>query len=153
VGDRRLRRFAAGYARVALGAAFLSAVGSRLGLWGGNDFAAFERYTAEVNSFMPAATIPLLARAATVLELALGVALVAGVGGRWVARGAALLLALVGTAMAISFGVKSPLDYSVFSASACALLLSLGGEVRARHPAPPCATIAPGGAEDAKMDR
>lgn len=37
----------------------------------------------------------------------------------------ALLLALVGTAMAISFGIKSPLDYSVFAASAGALLLAL----------------------------
>jgi hypothetical protein len=35
-----------------------------------------------------------------------------------------LLLALFGTAMAISFGIKSPLDYSVFSASAAALLLA-----------------------------
>jgi len=32
---------------------------------------------------------------------------------------------LFGTAMAISFGIKTPLDYSVFSASAGALLLSL----------------------------
>jgi hypothetical protein len=32
---------------------------------------------------------------------------------------------MFGTAMAISFGIKSPLDYSVFSASAGALLLAL----------------------------
>jgi putative oxidoreductase len=113
------------YARLALGTAFLSAVASRLGLWGNNDFAAFERYTAEVNAFMPAATIPFLARAATVLEASLGVALVAGAGLRWVALASAALLALFGTAMAISFGPKSPLDYSVFSASACAVLLSI----------------------------
>ncbi len=113
------------YARLALGAAFLSAVGSRLGLWGHNDFAAFERYTAEVNSVLPAAAIPFLARAATVLELAFGVTLIAGVRLRWAARGAALLLALFATAMAISFGIKSPLDYSVFTASAGALVLAL----------------------------
>jgi putative oxidoreductase len=35
------------------------------------------------------------------------------------------LLVLFGTAMAISFGAKSPLDYSVFSASAAAILLAL----------------------------
>jgi putative oxidoreductase len=35
------------------------------------------------------------------------------------------LLVLFGTAMAISFGIKAPLDYSVFSASACAVLLAL----------------------------
>jgi len=42
-----------------------------------------------------------------------------------VALGSALLLALFGIAMAISLGLKSPLDYSVFSASAAALLLAL----------------------------
>jgi len=36
-----------------------------------------------------------------------------------------VLLALFGAAMAISFGIKSPLDYSVFSASAGALVLAL----------------------------
>ena len=47
-----------------------------------------------------------------------------GVRLRWVAGGAALLLASFGTAMALSAGLKSPLDYSVFSASAAALLLA-----------------------------
>jgi hypothetical protein len=42
-----------------------------------------------------------------------------------VALASAALLALFGTAMAISLGPKSPLDYSVFSASAGALLLAL----------------------------
>lgn len=117
------------YARIALGAAFLSAVADRFGLWGkyggwGN-FAAFTKYTAQVNSFLPASTIPFLAWAATVAETALGVALIAGLWIRWTAVGAAVLLFLFGTAMAISFGIKSPLDYSVFSASAGALLLAL----------------------------
>jgi putative oxidoreductase len=44
---------------------------------------------------------------------------------RWTALASALLLILFGTAMAISFGLKSPLDYSVFSASATAVLLAL----------------------------
>lgn len=117
-------------AEIALGAAFLSAIASRFGLWGTGDFAAFEAYTAQVNTFMPAWTIPLLARAATVLELALGVGLVVGFRRPWPARGAAILLAAFGIAMAISLGLKSPLDYSVFSASACAALLA------SRAPAP-----------------
>jgi len=116
------------YARFALGAAFLSAVASRFGFWDGNlsweKFAAFTGYTAEVNSFMPALTIPFLAWAATIAELCLGFGLILGVRLRWVAFGSAALLALFGTAMAISFGLKSPLDYSVFSASAGALLLA-----------------------------
>jgi putative oxidoreductase len=116
------------YARVALGAAFLSAVASRFGLWEGHvsleRFGSFMRYTADVNSFMPGWTIPFLAWAATGAELGLGIALLTGIWLRPTALASALLLALFGTAMAISFGIKSPLDYSVFSASAAGLLLA-----------------------------
>ena len=116
------------YARVALGAAFLSGIMSRFGLWGEGagygSFAAFQQYTAEVNAIMPAATIPFLAWSATVAELVLGVLLIAGLWPRVVALLSAALLVLFGTAMAISFGLKEPLDYSVFSASAAALLLA-----------------------------
>jgi putative oxidoreductase len=83
------------------------------------------KYTAEVNSFMPAFTIPFLAWSATAAELVLEIALILGVWPRWVALGSAVLLALFGITMAISFGIKSPLDYSVFSASAAAVLLAL----------------------------
>ena len=123
-----LRRVKVLYARAALGAAFLSAVASRFGLWerhvSPERFAAFMRYTADVNSFMPAWTIPFLAWTATAAELALGLALVTGIWLRVTAFASALLLALFATSMAISFGLKSPLDYSVFSASAAALLLA-----------------------------
>jgi uncharacterized membrane protein YphA (DoxX/SURF4 family) len=117
------------YARVALGCAFLSAVADRFGLWGkyggwGN-FANFTRYTAQVNSFMPAVTAPFLAWTATVAETLFGILLILGLWLRWVALGSAVLLATFGTAMAFSFGLKSPLDYSVFSASSAALLLAL----------------------------
>jgi uncharacterized membrane protein YphA (DoxX/SURF4 family) len=117
------------YLRVALGAAFLSGIVDRFGLWGkyegyGN-FAGFVGFTAKVNSFMPAFTIPFLAWAATIAEFGFGVALILGLWLRWVALGSAVLLALFGIAMAISFGIKSPLDYSVFSASAGALVLAL----------------------------
>ena len=109
--------------------AFLSGIASRFGLYGKNvgygNFANFEKYTAEVNSFMPAFSIPFLAWSATAAELVLGIALILGVWPRWVTLGSAVLLALFGIAMAISFGIKSPLDYSVFSASAAAVLLAL----------------------------
>src|SRR5580693_6207367 len=93
-------RLAILYARIALGAAFLSAVADRFGLWGkyggwGN-FANFMTYTAQVNSFMPAFAIPYLAWAATVAESCLGVALILGLWPRWVALSAALLLATFG---------------------------------------------------------
>ena len=124
------------FARVALGAAFLSGVADRFGFYpaseGYGNFAGFVRYTAKVNSFMPAATIPFLAWAATVAEFALGILLLSGLWPRWTALGSALLLAIFGTAMAISMGIKAPLDYSVFSASAAAVLLSLQYSHRTR---------------------
>jgi putative oxidoreductase len=130
----KLERLAILYARIALGAAFLSAVADRFGLWGKygawGDFATFTKYTAQVNSFMPALAIPFIAWAATAAELSLGIGLVLGLWPRWTALGAASLLFLFGVAMAISLGIKSPLDYSVFSASAGALLLSLS-QIRA----------------------
>jgi uncharacterized membrane protein YphA (DoxX/SURF4 family) len=117
------------YVRIALGSAFLSPVADRFGLWGKHaswgNFASFTRYVAQVNSFMPAFTIPFLAWAATAAETTLGILLILGIWPRWVALSSAVLLLVFGTAMAISFGIKAPLDYSVFSASAGALLLSL----------------------------
>jgi putative oxidoreductase len=121
------------YARVALGAAFLSAVASRFGLWDRTldleHFARFIRYTGEVNSFMPSVTIPVIAWCATVAESILGVALIAGIQTRRAALASAVLLALFATAMAVSLGLKSPLDYSVFSASAAALLLARSNSI------------------------
>jgi uncharacterized membrane protein YphA (DoxX/SURF4 family) len=87
-------------------------------------FANFVQYTAEVNSFMPASTIPFLAWMATVAETSLGITLILGVWPRQVAFAVAILLTIFGTAMAVSFGLKSPMDYSVYSASAAALLLA-----------------------------
>jgi uncharacterized membrane protein YphA (DoxX/SURF4 family) len=117
------------YARIALGAAFLSAVADRFGFWGkyggwGN-FTTFTAYTGQVNSFMPRFLIPFLAWTATIAETSFGIGLILGLWLRWVALGSALLLFLFGTAMTISFGIKSPLDYSVFSASGAALLLAM----------------------------
>ncbi len=117
------------YARIALGGAFLSAVASRFGLWDRTidfkHFANFLQYAAEVNSFMPKATIPYIAWAATVCETTLGVLLILGLWPKWVSLASAVLLAMFGTAMAISFGLESPFDYSVFSASGAAVLLAL----------------------------
>jgi putative oxidoreductase len=121
-------RWAARYARVAVAAAFLSAVAGRFGLWSGQlnweNFARFINRTAELNPFMPASTIPLLAWAATIVETSLAVALLVGFRLQWTALGSALLLAWFGTAMALTAGPKSPLDYSVFSGSAAALLVA-----------------------------
>ena len=75
-------RYAVVYARVALGAALLAGIASSFGLWGkGVGYGTYDnfiRYTAEVNSFMPASTIPLVGGAATAAELVLGIALIVG---------------------------------------------------------------------------
>jgi uncharacterized membrane protein YphA (DoxX/SURF4 family) len=128
--NARWERWGILYLRIALGVAFLSGIADRFGIYRGRNvgygnFDGFMKYTAQVNSFMPAFTIPFLAWAATVAEFSLGLALILGIWPRWVALGSAVLLALFGIAMAISFGIKSPLDYSVFSASAGALVLAL----------------------------
>jgi putative oxidoreductase len=117
------------YARIAVGAAFLSAVASRFGLWDRTldlrHFANFIEFAAEVNSFLPRAVIPYVAVLATVCETLFGILLILGLWPRWVSLGSAILLAMFGAAMAISFGLKSPLDYSVFSASGASVLLAL----------------------------
>jgi uncharacterized membrane protein YphA (DoxX/SURF4 family) len=123
-----MQRFASIYARIALGSAFLSAVAARFGLWrdrGPHPFAQFIKYTAEVNSFLPASLAPALAVAATIAETTLGILLIAGFKPRWTGVAAAILLALFGIAMSISGGIKSAFDASVFSASSAALLLAV----------------------------
>ena len=112
--------------RFALAAGFLSAVASRLNLWsshssGWNNFLA---YTGEVNSFAPASIVPVLAIVSTVLEITFGLLLLIGYKTRCAALGSALLTLLFGLAMAYSFGIKEPFDYSVFAVSASAFLLA-----------------------------
>ena len=120
------------YLRLALGITFLTAVTDRFGVWGApgapnvswGDFAHFLRYAAQVNAFLPPALIPLVAWLATVLETLLGVTLIVGVQTRLAALASGGLLGLFALAMTVSMGVKSALNYSVFSASAGALLLA-----------------------------
>lgn len=65
---------------------------------------------------------------ATVAELSFGLLLVLGLWVRLAAHGSAALLALFGIAMAISFGIVSPLNYSVLSACAGALVVAVSEE-------------------------
>ena len=118
--------------RLALAMSFLFPVADRLGLlgppgtagvsWG--DFTHFLQYNAQVNSFAPGAIQPALGVAATILESLFGLTLFLGFCTRLAAIGAGVLLLLFGSAMAVSFGIKSPFDYSVFSAMGGALLLA-----------------------------
>jgi uncharacterized membrane protein YphA (DoxX/SURF4 family) len=120
------------FLRLALGTAFLSAVADRFGLWGGpgqpnvswGDFAHFQVYAAQVNAFLPHQLIPLVAWAATILEAVLGFSLIVGLCTRAAALASGGLLLLFALAMTASLGVKSAVNYSVFSASAGAFLLA-----------------------------
>ena len=112
--------------RVALATGFLSAVASRLSLWGSHSsgWAGFLEYTKSVNTFVPASFIPILAIVSTILETTLAILLLTGYKTRWAALGASVLTLLFAFAMTYSFGLKEPLDYSVFAFSASAFLLS-----------------------------
>ncbi len=114
------------FLRLALGAGFLSAVASRLGLWGkySSGWTHFVTYTAEVNSFAPKSFASPTAIVSTVLESTLGLLLVLGYKTKYAAMGAAVLTLIFACAMAYSSGIKEPLDYSVFSFSAGAWLLA-----------------------------
>jgi uncharacterized membrane protein YphA (DoxX/SURF4 family) len=130
--DRVLTAFSSVFLRLALGFSFLSAVADRFGWWGtfgqpnvawGN-FARFVAYTGQLNWFLPQATYPALAIAATCAETLLGILLVLG----WQTRIAALLsggmlLVFAGT-MTAALGIKAPLTFGVFSAMGGAFLLA-----------------------------
>ena len=122
----------AGWAvRVALAAAFLSAVADRLGLWGppGSPGVAwgsvekYEAYVAMLNWFLPTVMIPVVGWAATAAEVIIALGLLVGWQLRWFALAGALLLTTFAAAMVAGIGPKAPLDYSVLSAASAAFLL------------------------------
>src|SRR5262249_41494310 len=80
-------------------------------------------YTAKLNWFLPAAMIPALALSATAAETLFGLLLVLGWNTRIVALVSGALLTTFALTMTVALGVKAPLDFSVFSAAAGALLL------------------------------
>jgi hypothetical protein len=120
------------FARVALGAGFLSAVADRFGLWGPpggpnvawGDFAHFLAYAAKVNPRVPASLIPAVGWIATLCEVAFGLALIAGIALPVVSVLSGLLLLAFAAGMTMGTGVKTALDASVFAASAAAFLLA-----------------------------
>jgi hypothetical protein len=129
--SRRLLQLASWAARIALAAAFASAVADRFGVWGapgtaGVTWGSVERYNAYVatlNWFLPPTVIAFVGWSATVAEIALAVALLVGWKLRWSALLSAGLLGIFGVTMVMALGVKAPLSYSVFSAASAAFLL------------------------------
>lgn len=127
----QMLKFSLLFLRLALGASFLSAVADRFGLWGayGNanvawgNYARFVEYTAKLNWFLPSPLIPWLAGISTAAEILLGLLLILGWKTRVTAVASGVLLCAFALAMTVALGVKAPLNYSVFSAAAGALLL------------------------------
>ena len=117
--------------RIALAAAFASAVADRFGIWGQpgtkgvswGDLSHFNAYVAKLNWFLPAAIIPALSWITTALETLLALALLIGWQIRWISLASALLLSSFAFTMAVALGLKAPLDYSVFTAASAAFLL------------------------------
>lgn len=125
-------------ARLALAAGFLSSLADRFGLWGppgslraawGN-WANFVKYTGVLNFFLPHSLAPVLAVGATIAESGLALLLLIGWRRREVAALAAALLALFAVEMTLALGIKAPLDYSVFAASAAAAMLFVCAQQR-----------------------
>jgi putative oxidoreductase len=114
-------RWVATTIRILVGLAFASAIADRLGLMGApgspgvswGTFPIFVTYTGQVNSFLPAAIIPALAVIETVIEAALGIAMLIGLQIRIAVWGSVALLCAFFTAMTISLGFASQLPYAV----------------------------------------
>lgn len=120
------------FARVALAISFLSAVADRFGLWTpllGSENVAwgnmdnFIAYTGVLIPWVPKLFLPVLAWSATIAEVVFGVLLLIGFQMRIVALLSGILLLTFAFSMLFFLNVKAPLDYSVFTAAACAFLL------------------------------
>src|SRR5215470_5008747 len=114
------------FLRLSIAGGFLSGVADRLGIWGApgtpnvawGAWAPFVEYTTKLNWFAPAPIVSFLAWAATFSEIVFAVGLIVGWQLRWFALGSGLLLLCFALAMTFALGIKAPLNYSVFAASA-----------------------------------
>jgi thiosulfate dehydrogenase [quinone] large subunit len=117
------------FLRVALAVGFLSACADRFGMWSpevsawGN-WNSFVEYTQLLNPLVPNQLISAVAAAATFFEILFGFALLLGFKTKLFAKLSGVLLLLFGLSMTFTTGIKGPLDYSVFVASAAAFALS-----------------------------
>ena len=118
------------FLRVSIGVGFLSAVADRFGFWNikvsawGN-WGNFLKYTQSLNPVVSQKFIPFIGWASTILETVLGISLIIGFKTSFAAKLSGWLLLIFALAMTFARGIKAPLDYSVFAASAGAFGLSL----------------------------
>ncbi|MEP6610889.1 MAG: DoxX family protein [Mucilaginibacter sp.] len=127
-----IKKYSSVYLRACLAISYLWEVADRLGIigkhgqphvgWG--DWAHFMDYARQTMAFLPSGLIPIFAVIATLGEGIFGLMLLTGFFTRVAAIGSGLLALAFGLSMAISFGIESPLGYSVFTVSAASLLLA-----------------------------
>jgi len=117
------------FLRLALSLSFLSAVADRFGMWNievsawGN-WNTFLEYTQIINPWFPTQLTPTLGVISTIAEIVLGFGLLIGFKTELFAKLSGILLLIFALSMTFATGIKGPLDYSVFSASAAAFALS-----------------------------
>ncbi len=90
--------------------------------WG--NFAHFLEYTRSVTALFPSSLTESLAWASTIGETLFGVLLIVGFKIRVTSVLSGFLLLLFAIGMITGLGIKTPFDYSVFSAAAAAFLLA-----------------------------
>lgn len=122
-------KYLALFLRLSIAFGFLSAVADRFGFyakeistWG--NWNAFVDYTFLMNYWLPKSLIPSIAIIATILEIVFAICLLLGFKTQLTAKLSGILLLVFGLSMTFSFGIKPPLDYSVFAIAAAAFALS-----------------------------
>ena len=97
-------------------------------MWG--DMDKFVAYTQSLIPYIPADVVPVLAWTATVLEVLFSICLLVGLKLKWTASLTGLMILVFAIAMATSVGIKAPLNYSAFTASAAAFgILACGNGI------------------------
>jgi uncharacterized membrane protein YphA (DoxX/SURF4 family) len=120
------------YLRIALGASYLCAGLDRFGVWGPSggariswgDWQHFMDYAYKLLFFLPYGVASFFAAVASAAEIIFGVLLILGLLTRWAAIGSGILLLVFALCMTLALGIQSPLNYSVFTASAGSFLLA-----------------------------
>lgn len=118
------------FLRLAIGSGFLSAVADRFGFWSPNisawgNWDSFLEYTKIINPWFSESLILIIGGVATTAEVVFGVCLILGFKTEFFAKLSGYLLLIFALSMWFSTGIKGPLDYSVFTASAGAFALSI----------------------------
>ena len=120
------------YLRLSIGSAFAWFGLDRIGAWGPfgkpyiswGDWAHFTKYAHQLMFFLPYGLAEIFAVIATILEVTIGITLIAGLFTRWAAYAGFGLALSFAICMSLANGITSPLGYSVFTVSAACLLLA-----------------------------